>query len=108
MVRGYLERVMPAREGADAERVQEAAADVAGRRARAQAMLVWSASRRWKALHATPAELEERIDELAERLGRPRGEVLGQLRKSGRLDELEQEITEEKVFEYLKSLSDVQ
>jgi hypothetical protein len=34
--------------------------------------------------------------------------VIAQLRKSGRLEELEQEITEDKVFEYLKSLSEVQ
>jgi trigger factor len=109
MVRGYLERVMPAREGADAERVEEArmqmwpAAEQALKR-----MLVMERVAEMEALRATPAELDERIDQLVERLGRPRGEVLGQLRKSGRLDELEQEITEDKVFDYLKSLSDVQ
>lgn len=109
MVRGYLERVMPAREGADAEKVEEArmqmwpAAEHALRR-----MLVVERVAEMEALRATPAELDERIDQLTERLGRPRGEVLGQLRKSGRLDELEQEITEEKVFGYLQSLSDIQ
>jgi trigger factor len=60
-----------------------------------------------ESLHATPAELDARIDEIAERMQRPRGEVIGQLRKAGRLEELEQEITEEKVFEYLKSLSEI-
>jgi trigger factor len=109
MVHGYLERVMPAREGAEDEKVQEArmqmypAAEHALKR-----MLVVERVAEMEALRATPAELDERIDELTERLGRPRGEVLGQLRKTGRLDELEQEITEEKVFQYLKSLSDVQ
>jgi trigger factor len=109
MVQNYLERVMPAREGAEDERIRDArtqmwpAAEHALKR-----MLVLERVAEMEALHATPAELEARIEELAERLGRPRGEVVGQLRKSGRLDELEQEITEEKVFQYLKSLSDIQ
>jgi trigger factor len=109
MVRTYLERVMPAREGADEERIQDArqqmwpAAQHALKR-----MLVLERIAELEALHAAPAEIDARIDDMAQRLGRPRGEVLGQLRKTGRLDELEQEITEEKVFEYLKSLSEIQ
>jgi trigger factor len=59
-------------------------------------------------LRATAGELEARIDEMAQRMGRPRGEVVGQLRKANRLDELEQEVTEQKVFDYLKSISDIQ
>jgi trigger factor len=109
MVRSYLERLMPARDDADAERVEEArmqmwpAAEQAIRRS-----LVVERVAELEALRATSGELDGRIDELAERLGRPRGEVIAQLRKSGRLEELEQEITEDKVFEYLKSLSEVQ
>jgi trigger factor len=109
MVQTYLERVMPEREGADSGQLQEMrqqmwpAAEQALKR-----MLVLERIAEMEALRATPAELDRRIDELAERLDRPRGEVIGQLRKSGRLDELEQEITEEKVFEYLKSLSQIQ
>jgi trigger factor len=109
MVRSYLERLMPARDDADSERVEEArtqmwpAAEQAIRRS-----LIVERVAELEALHATSGEIDARIDELAERLGRPRGEVLAQLRKSGRLEELEQEITEEKVFQYLKSLSDIQ
>ncbi|CAN5813396.1 trigger factor [soil metagenome] len=109
MVQSYLERVMPVREEAEDDRLREAreqmwpAAEHALKR-----MLVVERIAEMEALHATPAELDERIDQLADRLGRPRGEVLGQLRKSGRLDELEQEITEDKVFQYLRSLSDIQ
>jgi FKBP-type peptidyl-prolyl cis-trans isomerase (trigger factor) len=44
-------------------------------------MLVIERVAEMEALHATPAELDQRIDEMAERLGRPRGEVIGQLRK---------------------------
>lgn len=109
MVSGYLDRVMPVREGADVERLEEMRTQMRPAAEHAlKRMLVIERIAEMEALRATPAELEERIDQLAERMGRPRGEVLGQLRKSGRLDELEQEITEEKVFGYLKSLSDVQ
>jgi trigger factor len=109
MVQNYLERLMPAREGADEERLREAreqmwpAAEHALKR-----MLVVERVAEMEALHATTSELDTRIEQLAERLGRPRAEVAAQLQKSGRLAELEQEITEEKVFEYLLSLSVVQ
>lgn len=109
MVQNYLERVMPDREGGANEQLQQMreqmwpAAEQALKR-----MLVMERVADMEALHATPAELDQRIDDMAERLNRPRGEVIGQLRKSGRLDELEQEITEDKVFEYLKSLSEIQ
>lgn len=109
MVRSYLDRMMPAREGADPERVDEMrqqlwpAAETALKRSIAVDRIA-----EMEALRATSAELDARVDEMAERMGRPRGEVAAQLRKAGRIDELEQEITEEKVFEYLKSLSEIQ
>jgi trigger factor len=109
MVRSYLERVMPTRDGMEAERIEEArsqmwpAAEQMIRRS-----LVVERIADMEALHATPAEIEARVDEMAERMGRPRGEVMGQLRKAGRLEELDQELTEDKVFQYLKSLSDIQ
>lgn len=109
MVRGYLERVMPARDGTDPQQIEEMRAQMWPAAAHAlKRMLIIERIAEMEALHASPAELERRIDELAERMGRPRGEVLAQLRKAGRIEELEQEITEEKVFGYLKSLSDVQ
>jgi hypothetical protein len=52
--------------------------------------------------------VQARVSEIAARLGRPVPEVAGQLRKNGRLDELERELTEEKVFDYLKSLSTIE
>ncbi|HSJ08524.1 MAG TPA: trigger factor [Longimicrobiales bacterium] len=109
MVSNYLERVMPTREGTDAERLQQARVEMWPMAEQAiKRSLVVERIAEMEALHATPAEIDARIDDMAERLGRPRGEVIAQLRKSGRLDEIEQEISEEKVFEYLKSLSDIQ
>ena len=109
MVQSYLERAMPAREGADAERVQEMRMQMwpAAEQALKRSLIVDRIAE-MEALRATSAELETRIDQMAERMGLPRGEVVGQLRKAGRIDELEQEITEEKVFDYLKALSDIQ
>jgi trigger factor len=109
MVRGYLERAMPTQEGADAARLDEARQQLwpAAEQALKRTMVVDRIAE-MEALRATPAELDARIDAMAERMGRPRGEVIGQLRKSGRLDELEHEITEEKVFGYLRSLSEIQ
>ena len=109
MVANYLERVMPAREGADEERVKAARMEMwpAAEQAIKRSLVVERIAE-MEALHASAGEIDARVDAIAERLGRPRGEVLGQLRKSGRIDEMEQEMTEEKVFQYLKSLSDVQ
>src|SRR5690606_17893528 len=109
MVQSYLERAMPAREGADAERVQEMRMQMwpAAEQALKRSLIVDRIAE-MEALRATSAELESRIDQMAERMNLPRGEVVAQLRKAGRIDELEQEITEEKVFDYLKALSDIQ
>jgi trigger factor len=108
MVQQYLEAMLPARTGADEQQVQQlrqeawpAAADALKR------ILVIERVAELEALHAQPAEVDGRVAELAERLGRPVPEVTAQLRKNGRLDELEREITEEKVFTYLKSLSTI-
>ena len=108
MVKQYLEAMLPAREGADQARVQELRQDAYPAAEEAlKRMLVIERVAELEALHAQPAEVEARLAEIAGRLGRPVGEVGAQLRKNGRLDELEREITEEKVFAYLKSLSSI-
>ena len=58
-------------------------------------------------LQTTPSEVEARLEEMAARYGQPVGEVRKQLQKNRQLSALEDEITEEKVFTYLKSLSTV-
>jgi trigger factor len=54
-------------------------------------------------LRATQDEIDERVEALAARHERSPSEVWIQLEKSGQLEVLEREITEEKVFEFLKS-----
>ncbi|HEU0079267.1 MAG TPA: hypothetical protein VFQ76_16550, partial [Longimicrobiaceae bacterium] len=58
-------------------------------------------------LRASQDEIDARVEELAQRGGRTPSEVWLQLEKSGQLQALENEITEEKVFEYLKSQNTV-
>jgi trigger factor len=109
MVQKYVEAMLPAREGADPERLaairQQAwpAAEQA-----LQRLLVIERVAELEGLQATPAEVQARVSGVAERLGRSVAEVTAQLRKNGRLEEIEREVTEEKVFDYLKSLSTIE
>jgi len=109
LVNQYLQRLISPRQGADSERVAEAmemarpAAEHALRR-----IMVIERVAELEGLHATSAEVDDRVEEIAERQGRPVGEVWAQLQKSGQLSRLEEEITENKVFEYLKSQSTIE
>lgn len=109
MVAEYLRRIAPDREDADPARLEEIrqsarpAAEFGIRR-----MMVIERVAEMEALTVTEEEMEARVGEIAERLGRPAAEVKGSLRKNGRLAELAHEMLEEKVFEYLKSLSTIE
>jgi len=59
-------------------------------------------------LHATGAELEQKIQELADRRGMPAAELRASLEQHKRLRELERSLTEEKVFAFLLSQSTVE
>ncbi len=109
MIDRYLEQVLPGRDAADAERVAEMrqqARPVAEQALRR--MLVIERIATMEGLHATSDEVDARIASVAERMGRPAPEVRKQLQQSGRLAELEEEVTENKVFDYLTSLSTIQ
>jgi len=109
MVQKYVEAMIPAREGADTERL-------AGLRQTAwpaaeqalQRMLLIERVAELESLTITPTEVQARIADMAGRMGRPAAELAAQFRKSGRLGEIEREMTEEKVFDYLKSLSTIE
>jgi trigger factor len=58
-------------------------------------------------LAAGEDDVDEKVQEMAERAGSNPGELYARLQKSGRLEQLEQEITETRVFEYLAEQSDV-
>jgi trigger factor len=58
-------------------------------------------------LRATDDELDARIEAIAEANQSSPAEVYARFQKSGRLEMLEREITEEKVFEFLKAQSEI-
>ncbi len=59
------------------------------------------------ALHATSAEVEERVAALAERGGITPAQARAQLQKANRLEGLAHEITERKVLDFLRSQSEI-
>jgi trigger factor len=59
-------------------------------------------------LRATEAELDERIQQLAEKRGMPAAQLYASLEKAKRLRDVARSITEEKVFAYLLSQSTVE
>ncbi len=58
-------------------------------------------------LKATEADLDQRVEEIAKRRGVEPGQAYAELQKAKRLKELEQTITEEKVFAFLLAQSTV-
>jgi trigger factor len=58
-------------------------------------------------LRATEAELDQRINAMAEARGTPVAQVYASLQKANRLQELERVITEEKVFDFLLKQSTI-
>ncbi|GMR12430.1 MAG: trigger factor [Gemmatimonadota bacterium] len=59
-------------------------------------------------LRATEAELDERIESIAERAGQTPTQVYGNLQRNDRIGALEREITETKVFDFLKEQSEIE
>jgi trigger factor len=60
-----------------------------------------------ESLASTPEEVDARIEEIAQRGGTTPADVYSRLQRAGQIERLEREITEEKVFEFLKARSDV-
>ena len=58
-------------------------------------------------LHATEADLDGRIEEIAGKNQTTPEKVYANLQKAGRLETLERELTERKVFEFLKAQSEI-
>lgn len=108
MVDQYLRQMVPDREGHE-ERVAEARASVRQPAEHAlRRMLVIEKVAEMESLTVSEAELDARLAEMAERAGRDARELRTMLRKNNRLHELVHEMTEDKVLDYLKSLSTIE
>jgi trigger factor len=105
----YLDSLIQAPEDADPSEVAGAkeqarpAAEHAVRR-----MLVIERIAEQENLHATQADLDQRVEEIAEQNEMEPAEVRRQLSQSGRLQALASDLTEQRVFDYLKSLSTIE
>ena len=108
MVNQYLDQMIRPRKGEDPARMAEfKQAAYPGAQQALRRMLVIDRVADLESLRATPSEVEQRVEEIAGRVGRSAEELRAQFQKSGRLGEIEEGITEEKVFDYLKSLSTI-
>jgi trigger factor len=59
-------------------------------------------------LAATEEDVDKRIEEIAERRGEKPGDVYATLQKAGRIAEIEHNLTEQKVFDYLLEQSTIE
>jgi len=108
MVDGYMDSVMGDVESADPERLSEARTQLRPGAERAVKRFV--AIDRIAArdgLEATEAEINEKIKEIADRNDQAPARVASRLKKAGRYEGFVREITEEKVFAYLKEQSEI-
>jgi trigger factor len=109
LVDQYLDGLIQAPDDADPSEVASAkeqarpAAEHAVRR-----MLVIDRVAEQENLNATQADLDQRVDEIAEQNEMQPAEVRRQLSQSGRLQALASDLTEQRVFDYLKSLSTIE
>ncbi len=109
MVDEYLNQLIRPREGADEGVIAEARTSARPAAERAiKRLLVIERIAEMETLHATQEEVDERIGRLAERVGRKPAEVRRQLAQDNQIQALAEEITEDKVYDYLKSVSEIE
>ncbi len=108
MVDSYLDQLLGDTEGADPERLEEARHELRPQAERAvKRILLVERIAESQGLEASEEEVDTRIEKIAEQNDARPEEVYARLQKAGRLEALEREITEEKVFAFLKERSEI-
>ncbi len=108
MVERYAEGVLGEQSKIPPERLEEIKESVRPEAERAvKRLLLIDRVAHIRDLHATEEELDKRIEEIAEKNQTAPEKVYASLQKSGRLEALERELTERKVFEFLKGQSEI-
>lgn len=108
MIDQYVRTALGGPEDLSEERLQEAKSELGARAGYGvKRYLIIQEVARAHDLGATEEEIDARIEEIAEGSGTTAGEVYSRLQKSGRLERLEQEFTEKKVFDFLKGQSEI-
>ena len=108
MVDGYLDSIIGDAQGIDAEKLGELRERLQPDSERAvKRMLLIDRITEQEGLRPTEEDIDDKIEEIAEEAGESPSKVYANLQKSGRIASLEQDLTEEKLFEFLKSQSEI-
>jgi trigger factor len=108
MVDRYVKSVLGNPEGVSPEKLVEAREQISPQAEHAvKRILAIDRLAEIQDLRATEEELDARIEEIAEKSGDTPAQIYANLQKSQRLEALEREITERKVFDFLKSQSEI-
>jgi trigger factor len=103
LIDGYLQAYqVPTEEG---DRFRTEFRPVAERQVRRDLIIETIAER--ESLKSTEADIDERVADVASKRGADPGQVYASLQKAGRLREIEQSITEDKVFKWLMERNEV-
>lgn len=108
MVQRYVESVMGDQGNVPPERLQEIRESITPEAERAvKRLLLIDRVARTQNLDADQEEVDRRIEEIADQNDTTPEKVYATFQKSGRLESLEREITERKVFDFLKEQSEI-
>jgi len=108
MVDRYVEGVLSDAQGITDERLAEARTQIRPEAERAvKRLLVIDRVAETQGLGATEDDLDARVEEIAAANETTAAKVYASMQKSGRLDALERDLTERKVFEFLKEQSEI-
>jgi trigger factor len=103
LIEGYINAYQVPEEERD--RFKQEFRPVAERQVRRDLIIETIAER--ESLKASEADIDERVADVAAKRGADAGQVYAQLQKAGRLREIEQSITEEKVFAWLLERNEI-
>ncbi|MCH7933361.1 MAG: trigger factor [Gemmatimonadetes bacterium] len=108
MVDRYVESVLGNPEGVSPEKLLEAKERISPQAEHAvKRILAIDRLSEMQDLRATEEEIDSRVEEIAEKSGDTPAQIYANLQKSERLEALEREITERKVFYFLKEKSEI-
>ena len=108
MVNRYIDTILGNLENIPEEKIAEARQQVGPEAERAvKRALVLDQIAETQELQATSEEVDARVEEIAEANDATAAQVYASLQKAGRLEPLERNLTEMKVFEFLQEQSEI-
>jgi trigger factor len=108
MVDRYFDSLLGKPDGVSEEEMAEARERIGPEAERAvKRILVIERIADTQGLRATEEEIDERVEKIAQRSGESEAQVYAKLQKADRIEVLEREITEKKVFDFLTEQSEI-